>query len=641
LAATYSINNAFLTDQARSTLIASLPPGATTFTASRINVDFGGRGEDHRRETIRAVVGVEGTFNDDWHYEVAYNYGCLRTSYSTKGNVIVARYANALNAVRNAAGQIVCGINADANPANDDPACVPINTFGNGAPSAAALNYVGVTSSRIQRASLHDISGFVSGDLSQLFTLPGGPIKFSIGGEYRAETAFSQYDALTASGATFLNAIPTFSPPTLKVKEGFGEIAIPLLKDTRFAQELSIQAAGRVSDYNIGRTGTVYSYNIGGVFAPVRDLRFRVSYARSVRAPTQSDLFATNSQTFLNGLADPCSQANINNNPNRKANCAAAGVPTTQQFNGGPVEPFLNVPTSGISGFNGGNPLLAAEKGTSLTIGAVAQPRFIPGLALSIDYYKISISNAINSLAAQTIINQCYDSPSGINNPFCAVVFRNANGTFAGQTTVNYNGTSVNFPTTGAGASFISQPFNYARTKTSGIDADLSYRTKLSGDTTLNLRGLFSYLIRRDNFTDILLPDVLTQQKLQLGDPEFEGSLSAAIDFGIVDLSYNLRYIGRQTIGTFAAQNSVQGRPPENADQFPQVYYPAIVYHAIRIGIEPTNKFRFYGGVDNLFNRKPPFGLDGTGDGSGIYDNVGRFVVSDVLRPRRWSGSRA
>jgi len=37
------------------------------------------------------------------------------------------------------------------------------------------------------------------------------------------------------------------------------------------------------------------------------------------------------------------------------------------------------------------------------------------------------------------------------------------------------------------------------------------------------------------------------------------------------------------------------------------------------------DRFRIYGGIDNITDRQPPLGLDGTGAGSGIYNNIGRF----------------
>lgn len=620
---TFSINNAFLTTQARNTLVQSLAPGATTFAAQRFNVDFGGRGEDHQRETFRIVGGVEGTFNDDWRYEVALNYGRLETFYRTEGNVHVARYNNAINAVRNTAGNIVCGINADATAANDDPSCVPVNLFGNGAPTQAALNYFVVDSSRMQNAEQINATAFVSGDLSQLFELPGGPVSFAIGGEYRDESAYSEFDALTRSGATFLNAIPIFDPPRLKSYEGFGEIRIPILADVPFFHELSIEGAGRIADYNIGNSGTVYTYNVGGVWAPVPDLRIRATYARSVRIPTQSDLFAAPSQTFLNGLIDPCAQNNINNNPNRVRNCAAAGVPVTEVVNGVTV-PFLNVPASGIRGLNGSNPNLSEERSDSFTVGVVAQPRFVPGLTVSVDYYDITIDNVIFSLQPQTIINQCYDSPSGIDNPFCAAVFRRPDGTFQGQANRNVGGGTVNYTVGPNDASFLSGPFNFAKQKTSGIDADISY-TVSDGDIRLNLRGVVSYVIRRDNFTDITIPTFRDQVLFELGDPRWRASFNVDLDLGAFDIGYRMRFIDKQSIGLIESIRTVQDRPPTNPDAFPRDFYPRVVYHNLRVGLDVDTRFRLYGGVDNLTDRQPPLGLDGTGAGSGIYDNVGRF----------------
>jgi outer membrane receptor protein involved in Fe transport len=628
---TFSITNPFLTAQARTLLTQVLAPGTTTFTAQRFNIDFGGRGELHKRDNYSAVAGVDGTFNGDWRYEVSFNYGHLWTYYKTEGNVDRAKYANSINAVRNTAGQIVCGINADATTANDDPSCVPVNLFGDGQPSQAALRYFGYTSSRVQRANLYDGTAYVSGDLSQLFSLPGGPIGFVVGGEIRRETAFAAYDPFTSStacgtaGCTFLNVIPDFKPPALVVKEAFGEINIPLLKDMFLAQELTIDAAGRFSHYNIGNTGTVFAWNVNGTYAPVRDLRFRAGYARAIRAPTQSDLYSPLSQTFLNGLVDPCGQQNINNNPNRVKNCAAAGVPTTQTF-AGTTEPFSNRPASGISGFNGSNPALKEERSTSLTIGGVFQPRFLPGFSVTVDYYDIKIKNVIFSLAAQTIINQCYDNPSGVNNPFCAAVFRNPNGTFKGQNDVIHGGSTISLTPTGP--SFVSGPFNFARQITSGIDVDASYRTRLSSNVSLNLRSIVTHTFKKNNFTDVTDPTFAQRQLSVLGDPQWQGQISANLIFGIANFGYRMRYIGRQVVSTaYETQNSFQGRPPTNPDAFPRVWYPDAAYHDFRIDLTVSSRYRFYIGVDNAFDKLPPFDLLGNEAGD-PFSPVGRFLYA-------------
>jgi outer membrane receptor protein involved in Fe transport len=632
----FDINNPFLTAQAKTLLQSVLAPGQTSFTAQRFNIDFGGRGELHTRDNYTALAGVRGTFFDDWKYDASVNYSHLYTYYQTQGNVLRPQYANSINATTNAAGQIVCAINAVT---VTDPACVPVNLFGDSQPSKAALNYFGYTSSRKQKADLLDATVSVSGDSSKLFSMPGGPVAFAIGAEYRRETAYAAYDKVTSNpaGLTFLNVIPDFRPPASIVKEGFLEVNVPLIKDKPLIQELTVDGAVRVSNYNIGNTGTVYTYNGNLVYAPVRDIKFRAGYARAIRAPTQSDLYGSQSQTFLNGLVDPCGQQNINNGPNtnRIANCAAAGVPTTQTFSVGGVtstEPFSNRPNSGISGFNGGNPKLSAEKSDSVTIGAIVQPRFIPGLALTVDYYHINIKNVIVSVAPQTIINQCYDSTTGINNPFCAVVFRNPNGTFKGQSDVQHAGGVVSLTRTGP--SFVSTPFNYARNVTSGIDVDLSYRVDVGNGVGVNLRAIATHTFVKNNFNNITDPKFAIRQLGVLGDPEWQGQVSANVTKGIFNVGYRMRLIGRTVVsGAYETQNSFQGRPPQNPDAYPFTWYPTVTYHDLRVDIAPKKlPFSMYLGVDNIFDQLPPYDLLGT-EGGNPYNPTGRaFYVGVKVR---------
>ncbi|MFN4357442.1 TonB-dependent receptor domain-containing protein [Sphingopyxis alaskensis] len=649
-------DNPFLTTQAFDTLrsfgVCNATPDSRAFAMSRFNVDFGGRGELHDRDTFRVVGGVAGTFNDDWNYEVSLNYGRLETKMRSLNNLKLFDldgnpdgFLLALDATRNAQGQIVCRVNADANTANDRPDCVPINVFGFGAPSQAALDFVNTTAIRKEKAEEFVALASIGGDLSQLFELPGGPVGFALGAEYREETASSAFDELTASGGTFLNAIQPFMPPKLTVKEAFGEISIPLLADAPLAKELTVNAAARVSDYNTS-AGTVWAYNVQGLYAPIADVRFRAAYAKSVRTPTQSDLFSPLSQNFAQ-IADPCDSQNIGNGPNRTANCAAAGVPATvtpavaaacasTAFNNPVGSPWVNCTarTSSTSFQQGGNPTLQNEIGKSLTIGAVFEPSFLPGFNFTVDYYKIKVKSLIATLTAQTIINLCYDSPNGINNQFCATVNRDpATGLFD-QT---------------AGA-VISGGVNFAAQKTEGIDFDMAYRRTFDNGHRLSLRAIATHLLRLDNFTDPLNPSNPNRQMSELGDPRWAANASINYDFGDFDLSWSVRYIGKQTIGTWEAQNSYKGPcpstgtipgggactpgdivtlPPQNADQFPRVYYPDALYHNFRANLEVDRKFNFYFGIDNVFDKQPPLGLLGTAAGD-PYDSFGRYFYAGI-----------
>ncbi len=251
--------------------------GGATFAGivpvNRFDVDFGGRSELVTRDTWRVVAGVQGDFNDDWNYEVSFNYGHVKIHQDELNDLIIDDPFNgfaddgfllAVDAVRNAQGQIVCRVNQAA---VTRPDCVPINVFGSGAPTQAALDFVNTTSYVDSSASEYDAVAFVNGDSSQLFSFPGGPARFVIGGEWRRETAFLEADPLSANFGTFFNAFATFDPPALTVKEVFGELELPLLRDLPFAQELTITGAARYSDYNTSANHT-FAWNINGTWAP-------------------------------------------------------------------------------------------------------------------------------------------------------------------------------------------------------------------------------------------------------------------------------------------------------------------------------------------------------------------------------------
>jgi outer membrane receptor protein involved in Fe transport len=639
---------------------------AQTFALSRFNVDFGGRRFEGTRETYRAVGGIEGTFNEDWKYEVALNYGRFEADGLNRNNLLIFDLAGnragfnlavdgviapagftGTNFATNAEGQrVICRVNAVTNV---NPNCVPFNVFGSGRYDQRAYDFSHVDSTTTEFASQMVVSAFVGGDLSQLFELPGGPISFALGAEYRKEKASIDYDDLTSAGGTFLNALQDFRPPAVKVKEAYGEMYIPILKDLPFAQELSLNVAGRVSDYGgaNANTGTVYAYNIQGIFAPVEDIRLRAAYATSVRAPTQADLFFPLTESF-NFLADPCDTAVLTPGSQTAANCAAAGVPTVHNaassaacastpFPGAVGSPWQNCLARAVSLSirQGGNPTLVEERGKSLTIGAVIKPRFIPGLTFTVDYYKINVEDQINTLAAQTIINLCYTNATGIANPYCAITFRDpATGLFANPAA-------------------ISGGVNFAAQRTKGIDFDLDYRRTFDNGDRLRIGVLATRVLSLNDFPDPTNPLDPNRRLSELGDAKWNGSLFFDYDFGDFDVRYSARYIGKsinnglayETFFPYTDTCPVSGITPNtggingaavpctagqlttvpanNADALAKKWLPEIFYHDIRLGFDVGNDFRFYAGVNNLLDRQPPNGLLGTAGGD-PYDSFGR-----------------
>ncbi|HTK58259.1 MAG TPA: TonB-dependent receptor [Sphingomicrobium sp.] len=625
-------DNPYLSPQARAVMGDPAGNGSYSFLLYRNYIELGNREEKARRDTFRIVGGLRGDFNDDWSYEVSLNYGKLKERTDISGNVNTQRYLLALDAVDEglatggpANGHIVCRSQIDPGAAqalrnNLDPAfaasqlaadvaaCVPINPFGNGNTSQAAKDYIlrdGLAKGWIKEFVAN---AFMSGDTGDWINLPGGPIGFAIGAEHRNYDVSYKQDDFTVAGMTFYNAIPDFTPPTFKVNEVFGELRLPILKD-QFIDELTISGAARYAKYKT--FGGVWAYNLGGELAPIKDIRFRANYSRAVRAPSLADAYTPLGTNFTPAPTDPCDINSINDTPNRAANCAADGVPVGYTFQ------YL----SSLRYQSGGNPDLKPEKSDSWTVGGVVQPRFIPGLAISVDYYNITVNDVITSPSAQSVINSCYDLPT-IDNQFCATFERNPGPG---------NGPSGEIPGRILEGSLHLIPFNYAKLKVRGIDTEVTYRTTIGSIGRLDTRLIWTHALQNDSFLDLSAPDFADQTLGELGDPKDAFNWNVSLKHSNLTFGYQMRYIGKMTIGPWEATHSKNGLDPQDPDYASKEWYPAVFYHDIRTSVDVTPQFNFYVGVDDVTNKKPPFGLSGAGGGSGIYRNIGRFFYAGAI----------
>ncbi|MCI4592305.1 TonB-dependent receptor [Sphingobium sp. BYY-5] len=613
----------------RAAALTQVADGTYRFGLRRNWVDLGIRDERIRRETYRAVVGVRGDFNDGWNYEVSANYGQFKERNLIQGNINTQRFLLAQDTVSDASGTIRCRAQVDpryaggdvgGNPAQlagDIAACVPLNPFGQGSVSDAARNYLLTPSIATGKITQFVASAFVAGDTSKWFELPGGPVGFSIGGEYRRETNRYDLDDLTQAGYAFYNAIPAFTAPSFQVKEVYGELRVPLLKDIPFIRELTLTGSGRIADYK-GATGTVYAYGGGIDWRPVEDVRFRGTYSRSVRAPNLSELYSAQGQNFAPNFVDPCSARNIGTgSANRAANCAAAGIPTGYDY----------VYSSSLETLSGGNPLLEAEKSDSYTAGVVLQPKFIPGLSISVDYYSITVNNVIASINAQQVANLCYDS-SSLDNQFCKLFQRaGASGGSRGEQAYQI-----------LEGSLLESSANFAKLKVRGVDTTINYRRDF-GWGLLNLGIIWTRALQNDEFTNPDDPSFRDRILGELGDPKNQVNLNTSIKFGKVTLGYQMRWIDKMYLNTYEDYNSLNGLPPQNIDYAAVAKYPSVSYHDIRADLDVSERFNIYLGVDNVGNKMPPYGLTGVGNGlntaanggAGIYDVRGRYVYAGVV----------
>jgi len=630
-------DNPYMSDQARAVLQTARTAAGfgTPYTADnrlllRKNfLDLGPRQEDATRETTRIVLGVGGQMSENWKYEVAVNYGNFKEDTRILGNLDVQHFVLANDAGRDASGAIRCRSQfdpasaysiddqnelAEARLANDIATCVPLNPFGEGNITPAMRDYLLADTTSVAKIKQFVATATVTGDSSALFSLPAGPIGVAFGLEHRTEENFFQADELVAAGLTFYNALPLFDPPKFKVDEAFAEFRVPLLKELPFADELTLNLAGRFAEYD-GDTGGVFAYNAGIDWAPISSLRFRSGLARAVRAPSLVDLYTEQTQNFATiAQLDPCASRNINQGSStRAANCAAAGIPASYNYSY-PSTPEI---------LSGGNPELKEETSDSLTIGLVFQPEFIPGLNFSADYFDITIDDVITAPTALQIMDACYDA-SDLDNQFCGLFQRYG---AAGSPASDPPGVDQYALISGTLQQTL---LNYASSESRGIDFELGYAHSAGEAGNIKTRLIYTLMLQRDEFLDPSNPTDADQVLLELGDPKDAFNLNVDYETGPVTLGYQLRYIGKQVLLNYEDTFSLQGNPPQNADYADRRFYPSVMYQDVRVGYQINDSWNAYLGCDNITDEIPPLGLTGAGEGSGIYDVRARYFYAGV-----------
>lgn len=339
-----------------------------------------------------------------WYWDVNAIFSRNSASQKFTGNVNAQRLQQALGPV--------AGCTAP---------CVPFNIFGGaGSITPEQANYVLFTQQDSSSQRLADASINLSGSL---FDLPAGPVGVALGYEFRDQSGKFQPDAVVAAGlGSDIPAQP--SSGSFDVNEAYGELRVPLLGDLPVAQLLEAAFAARYSDYSTFGSETTYR---GGLNWRVnQDVLLRGSWGQGFRAPGIGELFGTPSR-FDQELVDPCSDmlglsGGTAASAAIRANCISHGVPA----NGSYVQanPQLSVIT-------GGNRALQPETSESWVFGAVFSPSWASDLSwaerldLEVNYYDVSLKDAIQPIGADTILGRCEQNNDAAS---CASVLRTASG---------------------------------------------------------------------------------------------------------------------------------------------------------------------------------------------------------------------
>lgn len=475
--------------------------GVSSFKLGRVDTDWPFITAHNGYQTYDITTGVQGEIGS-WNYDAYYEHGLNHFYLNMLNEPNVSRVYQAADAVADpVTGQAVCRTTL-ADPSNG---CVPLNVFGPGAASAAALAYVQGTLMTEQSLVQNVASINVNGSPASTWA---GPISLGFGAEYRNEEGTATVDPISASPivtddirgipASYMVAPPggwqTNNPQPLHgsyhIREGYLEALLPLARKLPLIESFDINLAGRYTDYST--SGGVETWKAGLTYAPVSDVHLRATESRDIRAPNLQELFAGNAQSYVT-IQDP-------------------------QNNNAQVVNVVNQ--------RRGNPDLTPEKANTFTGGVVYQPSWLRGFSGSVDYYDIKIKDEIAQLASQDEVDLCAQG----NAALCSQIVRQ-------------NGQIV----------LISTPtLNLAQAHTEGVDIELDYRRPLSEifsglSGVVSARVLGTYLGSQSTSTPTAAGIATIESAGDIGDyaePKWRWYGSAEYEGGRVAAALVGRFIG-------------------------------------------------------------------------------------------------
>jgi outer membrane receptor protein involved in Fe transport len=544
------------------------PVGEDFRMVQRRLTEAGPREFEQDINTFRVVTGLNGLIDNNWAWEVAYNYG--RTSGTDASTNIVN-----LERMQRTISPETCG--------EDGVPCADLVGYGDVSPEA--LDYMLFRISSDGGNEQRSVTANIAGDL---FQTSRGAIPLAFGVETRTERGWSEPDSSVVAGIMNTNRREPLRGQ-YTVDEAYIETSVPLLQGHRFADHVAMDFAYRYSDYDT--FGSDGNYKVGLHWNVNPDLKFRATQSTAFRVPNIPELFGGIGEGNLT-TTDPCSDWDAPGaDPTVAANCQADGVPE------GYTQFGSNVLTQ-----TGGNPALEPEDAETFTAGVVWNVNFVEDLQLTFDYFDIKIENAIRGVAGSTKLAACYNS-DGLSHPFCSA------------------DTFTRDPLTGAVDFLSAQPANVATETISGMDASLYYRTQLVGlNATFNLN--LTYL---DEYTVEPFPGA---QPIEYAGHITGGSGSythlrsdAAVSLGKDNwtVNYNVRMIG--------GADDINASPGDIGDSAPTVFY-----HDLQGVYYLSDHWQLTVGANNLFDKQPPYIQSWTDANTDTmtYDLMGRKLYAKV-----------
>lgn len=572
-------DNAFLTPA----VSASLPLGGNL---SRIFMpDVISARNTTKNDTTRFVAGLDGELGMKWTWDAYYQHGKneneQRLFHNLVGSLVGAPVPYnflgwALDAVRSnpadPTSPIVCRATIPGSPTFTPLAagCVPLNLFGNGNASQAALDYVYRTLMEDNEYTQDAVGANFRTTLGEGWA---GPIGFATGFEWRNDEADTTHDL--ANQPWYSSYALTYGLDRggeIDVIEAYGEVEVPMSQkfNTNFSARRTRNEATSATGPTTANTHTFTSWKAAGLYDPLDWLRFRATVSRDVRAAGFRELFLPRVTTQAVPGGFP---AGVNN-----------------PWNNNTAEAFLST--------TGGNPNLEPEESDTTTFGAVFSfERF----RFSADWFEIDLSDAITQApGAQALVNACFQS--GGTGAVCGLV------TGAGTADITaIDGSAVNV------AGFL----------TRGIDYELGYNTELRKGGALNVRVIATYLY--DLIVDTGLGPPPIDYRGQSGPVASFGGFNTSPDWQTTawvtyvrnrfTTTFETKYVGSgklNVLWTEAAPGSAAARLPNTVndnrvdDRFYVTWTGSYDFRPAEDG-----QLQLFWVVNNLFDEDPPIAPGG------------------------------
>lgn len=450
-------NNPFLSADDEEALLAT---PEVSFLGSQLGIDFDGDGMPNmmpfflfkwleglgetrwqvENEMVQANLGFEWDISDNWGLSGTLNRGDIEYDSKIGPAVVTQKMQQALVPDPSDPSGQSC---LDASNG-----CFPYNIYGFDQASDEAKDFISTDIFRKNESELTVASLVLTGNSSNFFNMPAGPIGLALGLEFLERVSSYDTDPRVANGEISLFSWDDAAPldeVTIDRTSAFFEMALPLLEGLPAISFLELELAGRYTEHST--IGATSAYKAALSWFPVDDVQIRGGVSESTRAPSIEEMYGDFGQEELNPLTDvdPCSAAPVAFNEvsfedynyvvGTREDCIATGVPEDAVYSEG-----LNIANlDRIPIYLGGSPNLNEETAKTFTVGIVWTPYDFDGFSASVDYFSIEVNDYIDRLPLATFnpasaIYRCYDRNSeapgaqDLRPAYCAGLNRNEEG---------------------------------------------------------------------------------------------------------------------------------------------------------------------------------------------------------------------